>query len=356
MGTVRKWAGASLGLFRALAQTWPETKSVIGEFVVRRFLQRGSGRAKEGNTEWKKRGGRGQELRVNLSTLVYISALSLISFLPPRLAFQVASQIGRLRYRFLGPTRARREAYIEMRLGMDPESAARCLERSFELTACEDLECWILPRLTKEKLSAVVRIQGLEHLDEALARGKGVVLYGGHIRGIYTLLVSLGLLGYHLTLYKGSRDARPFNAVARLFYERRFRLMEKKLGFSFLWIHPLYTTPLTSAKALTVLRRNDALLLLPDLRFRFPQEGDVDVEFLNDEAKFPQGPSLYARASGAPLILAWVQRPPELVPLEATLSAPLYVRGDHLSVIQQQATQIETELLKDPAAWNFWIS
>src|SRR5262249_719278 len=140
-----------------------------------------------------------------------------------------------------------------------PSEAAAWVRRSYELIACEDLEGWLFPRLSRDNLGKLLTFEGMENLANALAQGKGSVPWGGHVRSGFRFLISLGLLGYRLTVLK--RERALGNWVERWFFGQRVRMMEK-LGYATYFTHP--PNPFVATRALNALKRNEIVFALMD--------------------------------------------------------------------------------------------
>lgn len=289
----------------------------------------------------------------NTRSLLYIGLLWIISLLPLPHSYRLACLLGRIRYRFWGIEREWRASLIEIRLGVTPGQAERWLRRSAELTVCDHLDCWIIPRLRKEHLRRLIRIDGLENLNEALERGRGVVLYSAHMKGARASVVALGLLGYRLTLLRGPRDSGRQNAVTRWFNGRYRRTMTNKLKCRYLVVDRRHD-PALGVECVRALRRNEIVGIRADRRHPAPE--DLPVRFLNEETRLPPGAPLLARSSGAPLIHLGVRYSTDLLPIICTIGPPEYVAGDLQAAVQLEATRMEASIQEDPAGWNGWLA
>ena len=284
------------------------------------------------------------------STILYWFPLLLISFLPRRPAFGIASHVGRLKYRRWRSRIKLQRANMELRLGASPEQVEGWLERSFELATYEDLECCFYPRMTKENIGGFIEIRGLENLTSALGRGKGVILYSGHVRGHFTFFVALGLLGYRLNLISSpGRSGR--NLIESWFYgRRRTTLMEEKLGYRILLMQPPNFG--IAVQAANALKRNEGIIIEVDLPLT---RQNAEVCFLNGRARFPYGPALLAQVTGAPLLNFYLYRTDKRLPQIAEIGPPFYVSNDLAGAIQHCATQIGDKIFQYPASWNTWL-
>jgi len=314
-------------------------------------------------------------------SLPYLSFLTLVSLLPLPLGYRVARAMGRV---LCGLDSARRNAStaaVAARLGVDRVQAERITLRSFELMCCEDLEGWLVPRLTKESVGRLISFEGLEHLDAALAHGKGAVLYSGHIWGSRLCIVGLGLLGYRLVRVRRNRrpqprghlrsslrrqepakrdtvDRQPFDryrgfAANKARYRRTF---ETKLGGRIVGSVEPGGSMETGLMCVSALRNNEIVALRPDLLLRSnSRPGDLDVSFLNGREPFRPGGALMARAAGAPLLSIWLHRSADLRPSRCVIGPPVEVAGDVRAAVEAQAARIEAEVRQDPACWSAWL-
>ncbi len=146
-------------------------------------------------------------LMVALTTILYEGFMLWTARLPQRFAFRIVWQVGATRYRRRRLATKRCQASMARLLRVEPELAQGWLRRSFELAACADLERYLLPRMTEEGFLRRVGVRGLENLDRALNRGKGAILYSGHVWSSFTVPFALGVLGYKVNwVGRRSRD------------------------------------------------------------------------------------------------------------------------------------------------------
>jgi lauroyl/myristoyl acyltransferase len=305
-------------------------------------------------------------------SLAYLSFLTLLSLLPLPLAYRVARGMGRVVCALDVARRKASTAALASRLGIDRPQAERIARRSFELMCCDDLEGWLVPRVSKELVGRLIRFEGLDHLDAALGRGKGAVLYSGHIWGTRLCVVGLALLGYRVVRVRRSRrhqlrgEGGNPGPVRRWLFDRyrgvaynkaRYRkTYETKLGGRILGSVDHDGSMVTGLLCVGALRKNEIVVLRPDLLFRDnTRPGDVDVTFLNGVETFRPSGALVARAVGAPLLSVWVHRPAGLLPSRCVIGPPVEVVGDIRVAVEAQAARMEAEVRRDPASWTAWL-
>ncbi len=145
----------------------------------------------------------------------------------------------------------------------------------------------------KRGLEQRVRIEGLEHLDAALARGRGVLLATAHIGNWELGGLILSLRGYPLTVvYRPMSSPR----VNRMFLEQR-----RKRG--------LDPVPLGQAAAglVRALRKGRMVAALADRDF----SGDPwTTTFFGAPAHMPRGPAVLSHRVGSPLLPGFMLREP----------------------------------------------
>ena len=158
-----------------------------------------------------------------------------------------------------------------------------------------------------------VEIEGLHHLDEAFAGGKGAILVTAHYG--YALLIKpilrlhgrsvllVGLTPKKDRIWPGFPRSRT--RLGRFVYSRILRL-QKWSVLDARWRETLGTDLLASMNVrshLASLARNDALIILADGRFAHTLRR---ISVLGKDVFFAPGPLSMARASGAPALPTFV--------------------------------------------------
>ncbi|KAB7627330.1 LpxL/LpxP family Kdo(2)-lipid IV(A) lauroyl/palmitoleoyl acyltransferase [Alkalilimnicola sp. S0819] len=114
-----------------------------------------------------------------------LGLLWLITRLPHRAGMAIGRALGRLSYRL---AKSRRHiAQVNVRLCFPELSEAEreaLVRRNFEYTGMTVIEMGWAWWVGDERFAPLGEIQGLEHLQAALARGQGVLLVGGHFTSL----------------------------------------------------------------------------------------------------------------------------------------------------------------------------
>lgn len=131
-----------------------------------------------------------------------IGFVRLVNLLPLRAQFCAGRALGRLGWRFA--RRDRRIADINLKLCL-PELDARqrraLVRRHFESLGCAVFETGLVWWASKERLRRHIRFEGLEHLQAALAQGRGALLLSAHFTSLEMGARGLTLLGPTSIMY-----------------------------------------------------------------------------------------------------------------------------------------------------------
>jgi lauroyl/myristoyl acyltransferase len=152
-------------------------------------------------------------------------------------------------------------------------------------------EFFRLPHLGREELLSSVEVVGKEHLESALARGRGVILATSHIGNWELAGVMVAQWGHTLHAVAGVQLGRWLSGAVR----------ETKSELSIVTVSPEDGF----RKLLRALEHNDPVALVVD--------GDVyqhgvEVEFFGRRYDFPAGPGVLAQRTGAQVICGYCER------------------------------------------------
>ena len=274
-------------------------------------------------------------------------ATIVLPLLPRKLVIALANVIGWIAW--LVASKARKQAtsnilhVLDMRT-LETRIGRRRLRRTvrgmFQQSARNWLEMCLLPSLQTETILRLIHVQGLEHIDAALAQGKGVILFSAHI-GPFDYLVQLAAVkGYHVTI-----------PVERLKDQRMLDLL-LKLRCS----HGVQFLPLGGSSPMRAiiqeLKQNHIVLIAVD---RAIQGQTVEVPFFGASALLPVGPVMLAQRTGAVLIggFSWRVSDSDLrgecVPL--SLSLPEEERMHTERVMRGIAEMMEHFIAAHPEQW-----
>ena len=178
------------------------------------------------------------------------------------------------------------------------------IRRLLTLTAWNSLMIDLLPALPDERAANLIPLDQIHHLDEALARGKGVLLLGAHL-GAFAYVIAATLFARRYPVCEVGFGGRP-KPGSSLFYRRLYwpRVMGMRQHFNV--IDP-QDGP--QRALLDALRGGQVLYLLPDEYF-IVEPGQpspphlVPVEFLGRVVHIETGGLRLAKRLGAEVMTA----------------------------------------------------
>ncbi|HEY8863098.1 MAG TPA: hypothetical protein VIO37_02875 [Candidatus Dormibacteraeota bacterium] len=221
-------------------------------------------------------------------------------------------------------------------LGRDRSSpeVSRVARRAFQNYGRMLMDFLLLGSLTTEELLQRMTIDGREHLDAALAGGRGAIMAVPHM-GSWDMAGSYaGVLGYPISAVAERFPGSLNEAVVRT--RRRFGLNVIMLGRS-------------AVRAITeALSANHIVALLCDLE----QGPGLDVRFFGRRAVVPGGPAAFALKTGAPLMPACqyaVSPGHHHVHLDPPLA--IHVEETKESLMQRVVDRLEGFIKERPEQW-----
>lgn len=220
----------------------------------------------------------------------------LVSWIPRRLSYAIAGWIGWIGY-YLMPLRRQiaRENFSHV-LGKpanDP-AVARVAHASFQNYTRLLRDTMLYALLSYPEIEARVTIHNAKHLEDALARGKGVILVSAHFGNMDLAGAVLGTRYAPVTLV--SESLRPPQLMEWLV---RARAKHNVI---------LYPYDRAPRKMVEAIKRNEMTALLLD--FGVTHHFDlttVPVKFFGTETDFPAGPAQLALLTDAAIIVGYTR-------------------------------------------------
>ena len=217
----------------------------------------------------------------------HVVGSAIFRLVPRRVGYIVADVLGPLVARAWGGQYAHATANMRTVLGpgAPPALVRRRVRQVFRNYARYLIDELCLPSMGREQLERTVDVIGWEHISNALARGKGLVLITGHIGNWEVPAALLAARGF------------PVNAIVERLeppaWNERVQAIRERVG--------LRAIPMESGvrEMFACLRRNEVLALLIDRPLR---TGGVPVRFFGRETRVPDGAARLALRTGASVI------------------------------------------------------
>ena len=261
--------------------------------------------------------------------------------LPPWAGYRIAFPAALLLYLFSPRLRRILTSNFSHVLGPEADEAqVRALVRQASVNICKShYDLFRVSRLSVDEIHELTRVEGLDNLEHAMARGKGVILVTAHMGNI-DVLGQLPM-GYGLTLTAPVQHIQP----ERLFqYTLRLRTSH---GMR------LYPADGPLMELFRALKRGEIIGLPAD---RGIADSSREVPFFGSPAQLPDGPVRVAMRTGAALVPVFGLRLPDdsfLVQVEPALELPHTgdVEADVAAGMKMVVEALERHISQHPEQW-----
>lgn len=215
---------------------------------------------------------------------------SLVRLLPVRRAYGIARVLGALLFLLARKKRTQFEReYQEVFGPLDPVRDGdihTVVKGAFALWQQNEFEVLLFPDMNPGNIDSFVRYQGMNHLDAALSRGKGVMLLFAHFGANQMIMPAVGYKGYTMsqlsappTVWMEKLPNKKFSAMDRKALEIRWR-QELSLPVKHINIFG------SLKQAFVALKNNELLGVAIDGGGGIKK---TEVNFLGKKALFPTG-------------------------------------------------------------------
>ena len=187
-----------------------------------------------------------------------------------------------------------------------------------------------------------VRLEGVEALDTALARGRGAIAVTGHVGNWELLAAWAAAIGYPITVVvRRVNDLRFHSLIIRFRAAAGVEVLVRD--------DPRFVAAVGDA-----LRRNRVVAMLIDQDTR---GAGVFVPFFGRPAHTPPGAALLALRARVPVVTAFIERRPEGGHLVRVAPVPAELPRGREGVRELTArltAAIEAQIRRSPAEWVWW--
>lgn len=217
----------------------------------------------------------------------------LMRVIPPPVAYGVAWALAHVVY--LAWAEKRRNAIANMRRVLGPDTPSSEVHRRvravFRNYARYCVDVLRLPTLDLREVERRLEVRGWEHIEQAVAAGKGTIFVGAHMGSIDLAGALMAARGVPLNVIAETLRPKQYNDLVQ---RTRARVGMKVI-----------TIEESARKVLGVLRRNEMLAILID---RPLQDEGIPVEFFAGRTRVPAGAATLALKTGASLVTGCVVR------------------------------------------------
>jgi KDO2-lipid IV(A) lauroyltransferase len=284
---------------------------------------------------------------------------SLLALLPAALGYRIACWRGDWLFRTEPAKRADLARNVRLVFGseLSPGAVQATVRDWFRFSSCEALDVRRL-RGKAWPLRRLVKIDGREHLEAALAAGKGALLCSAHFGSFDSGFSMLGACGFKITTIGrwqhkytvglSDTERRFWNLV----YTRPLQRLRYRPN-----IEPWAGRLEVAAQAAVALRANEVVTISIDVP---PLDSDraraVEVPFLHGRATLLPGVVTLAKLTGAPVLMCFLYRSADYRHQVLRISAPVPVDGEPTTAFGRCAERVSAAVMKSPAHWQYLAS
>ena len=255
---------------------------------------------KENKTEkkqrYKKVRGIAKSARYFIGRKAMLGFFSVPYLIPLSWALRLSKIIVRVGYHFPGVYRRQALSNLKLFFGNKksyPELRGIARDIGIEATkGAFEVAYSLSPR--KEELYSSIDIEGREHLEAALSKGKGVIALSAHLGNFAVMGGKMISEGY------------PFHQVLKLPKDpgtgRYFKMKMKQYQWKFIEADPIFVS---QKKIIRCLRANEIVCLIAD---GDQKAGGIPVKLMGQEIAMSPGPAILAGKTGAAILPMFIIR------------------------------------------------
>ena len=272
-------------------------------------------------------------------------ALWLVRILPRRLLLSLSEFLADASFYLLYASRKRSIENFTVALGkgLDHRKIALVVRRSFRNFFRAFVELGLALE-APEEFQRKIPLLGREHLEAALARGRGVIALSAHLGNFFLLGSRLAVEGYPTyVLVKQSRDG----SLPRLMDQCRLKLKQRTI----------HARPRRQAsqKLVQVLRRNELAIVIAD---EHGATSGISVPFFGRRVLGRRGPATLALRTGAAVLPVYMVRGSDggltlIIEPEIELLRSGGTRAAIGENIQRTIQWLERVVRRHPDQWNW---
>jgi KDO2-lipid IV(A) lauroyltransferase len=292
------------------------------------------------------------------SVAFWLVLAPLLALLPARLAYRAACWRADWTFRYWPEKRGEVLTSLQRVLGagLSQQEAERLAMDIFRIRTCEVIDLMRL-RGRARSLGKLVEIRGREHLEAALAGGKGAILCTAHFgsyMGAFSLLHAGGFPVTTIGRWWWNYPPDETSAVRRMWdfvYARRVLRHRQRPN-----IEPWPGRVQVALQAAAALRGNEVVTICSDAP---PLDAErartIEVPFLGRKVGLLPGVVSLARLTGAPVLMVFAYRSADFRHQVLEISPPVSMEGDTATAFERCVAAMDAAITAHPAEWDFWF-
>ena len=266
-----------------------------------------------------------------------------VSRLPRSVTLALGGWLGALVYYLAPQQRELACEHLRCSLTLADERRIKTIaKRCFENLGKTAVEFMQFPRLNRKRIQQYVTFEGTEHVEQALAHGKGAIILTGHFGNWELLAASISTTIAPLTPFVRELRSSRLNALVSSYREKAgYATIDRDTGMR---------------HALRCLKRNELLGIVADVDTTV---SGVFVDFFGKHAYTPYSPVAIALKTGAAILPTFIIRQSD-GSHRAIIEPPLTLERTHakekdLVINTQKFTKIiESYIRRYPTQW-IWM-
>ena len=272
--------------------------------------------------------------------------------MPPPSEFRMTRFLGSCFYRINRKKKMAIRDTISSVLGVRSQ-LNRLVKQAFQNHFIDQYLIFSFQKMGTENIERYVSVEGRDHLDDALARGNGVIIVHGHVGPRLLPLFALAMMGYRMNQIEGP-VAQGLSLFGR-YCARQKTALEKRIPATIIsgqrFLRPVFDA----------LKKNEIVMIAGDGmgggRFMGQQVG---VDFLGYRLRFPTGPVVLAGKTGASMVPLFTLEGKGDVPYRVVIYPSWMVPRTRLKKVEiaffvEKFVSLLASVVREyPYLWHFW--
>ena len=298
-------------------------------------------------------------LLCNFKELLYrLVIVPLLAFFPAPVAYDLACRHGDWRYQHDIYTRERIMHNLESVLGNQQNQAERThvARDFFRRRSCEAMDVMHLA-VRGQGLANLVEIRGLEHIEAALAAGKGAIICSTHFGSFNSCFSLIGSCGFPVTAVGDWRSTyASMTPLQRLLWQL---IQEKPMARHRHRpnIEPAKERFGTAIRMAEILRSNELITIAIESPLASEDRTRaVPVDFLGRQILLLPGSVSIAQITGSPVLVLVAHRLADWRHQILEISPPVPLNDGTVAALKHCMEILETPIRQNPAYWDWWAN